>query len=75
MLDEFAALADLNGRLLFVACEHPDFHVGFNQHVDRFGHAVLQLIFDRRGAHVTEVALQRVVQIRKLCIFLDKWDI
>ncbi len=38
--EELAAVADVDGRFDLVAREHPDFDAGFEEHVDRFGHAL-----------------------------------
>ena len=53
---------------LLVAGEHPDLDAGERQVRDRLGHAVLQLVLDRRRAHQRHPLLDLLVHGRQLVV-------
>jgi hypothetical protein len=57
-------VADVDGRLLAVARQHPDLDAGLRQLDDRLRHAVLQLVLDARRAQQHQVLLDLLRHLR-----------
>lgn len=58
--EQLAAHADVDGSFLSVASQNPDLDAGLLEGVDRLWDAVLQPIFDGRGAEEVKVLLDEL---------------
>lgn len=47
-VQQLASICDIDSRLLFVACQHPDLQAGLAQGSDGFGDTILEPVLDAR---------------------------